>query len=59
MGAFYEIESLSPAKPLARGQSLVHSHRTIHVQADGPTLAKLAKELLGVDLETVRQAMLK
>ncbi len=34
LGAFYEIESLSPARPLATGESLVHRHRTIHIQAD-------------------------
>jgi hypothetical protein len=54
MGAFYEIESISPAAVLKTGESLMHRHRTIHVQADAATLAKLAKEALGVDLEAVR-----
>jgi hypothetical protein len=58
LGPFYEIESLSPAKILKTGESLEHCHRTIHVQADLPTLDTLAKELLGVDLETVRKEML-
>ena len=58
MGAFYEIESLSPAVALATGQSLVHHHRTLHVRANKATLAKLAKEILGVELETVRKEML-
>lgn len=58
LGAFYEIESLSPAVALDTHQSLEHRHRTIHVQADLPTLAGLAKKLLGVDLETVRKEML-
>lgn len=58
LGPFYEIESLSPTKAMKTGESLSHSHRTIHIQADGPTLAKLAKEALGVDLETVRKEML-
>jgi len=56
MGAFYEIESLSPALVLKTGESLTHCHRTTHVQADAETLAKLAKEVLGVDLEAVQQA---
>jgi hypothetical protein len=57
MGAFYEIESISPAKELKTGESLSHSHRTIHVKADMDTLRKLAKETLGVDLDAVRKAM--
>lgn len=57
LGAFYEIESLSPAAALKRGESLTHRHRTLHVQADPPTLGKLAKEILGVDLAEVRTTM--
>lgn len=57
LGPFYEIESLSPAAALKPGESLSHCHRTIHVQADMPILARLAREVLGVDLETVRKAM--
>ncbi len=57
LGPFYEIESLSPAACLKPGESLGHCHRTIHVQADLPVLERLAKEVLGVDLETVRRAM--
>jgi hypothetical protein len=56
LGAFYEIESVSPALALKTGESLVHSHRTIHVQANMETLRKLAKETLGVDLKAVRMA---
>jgi len=58
LGPFYEIESLSPAQALKQGQSLRHQHRTIHIQAEMPVLAELAKEVLGVDLEKVRHAML-
>lgn len=57
LGPFYEIESLSPAAALKTGESLSHRHRTIHIQADMPVLARLAKEVLGVDLETVRKEM--
>ncbi|OHB84751.1 MAG: hypothetical protein A2V98_23535 [Planctomycetes bacterium RBG_16_64_12] len=57
LGAFYEIESLSPAVALATGESLTHHHRTLHVQADPATLGRLAQEILGVDLETVRREM--
>ena len=57
MGEFYEIESLSPAVALQTGASLVHCHRTIHVLADPKTLAELARQTLGVELEEVRRAM--
>jgi hypothetical protein len=56
LGAFYEIESISPALVLKTGESLVHRHRTVHIQADADTLAKLAQEVLGVDLEAVKRA---
>jgi hypothetical protein len=56
MGAFYEIESVSPAVELQTGQSLVHSHRTVHIQADLETLHKIAEETLGVDLDAVKRA---
>jgi acetyl esterase/lipase len=58
LGPFYEIESLSPTRALATGQSLVHHHRTLHIQADPATLTRLAKQILGVDLAMVRQEML-
>jgi len=58
LGAFYEIESLSPAAALTTGELLVHRHRTVHVQAGPATLDGLAREVLGVELETVRKEML-
>lgn len=57
LGAFYEIESLSPAVALQTGESLLHRHRTMHLQADLETLSKLSQEILGVELETVRKEM--
>ncbi|HKD37807.1 MAG TPA: DUF6786 family protein, partial [Pirellulales bacterium] len=58
LGAFYEIESLSPAAELATGQSLRHKHLTFHIQGDMASLAKLAKITLGVDLDKVKAEML-
>jgi hypothetical protein len=52
---YCEIESTSPAMMLKTGESLVHGQRTIHVKADSKTLSRLAKEVLGIDLERVRQ----
>jgi len=57
LGAFYEIESLSPAAELAAGQSLEHCHRTIHLQGDAGDLDAIARDVLGVDLKEVRAAM--
>jgi hypothetical protein len=58
MGAFYELESLSPAKELKTGESISHKNVTVHIQADLDTLTQSAKEILGVDLEKVRKEML-
>jgi hypothetical protein len=58
-GAFYEIETLSPAPELNAGESLTHCHRTIHVQADAETLGELAEQTLGVDLRSVRYEFLE
>jgi hypothetical protein len=58
LGAFYEIESLSPAAALKPGESLAHRHRTIHIRADRQILDQLAKSILGVDLAKVQKEML-
>jgi hypothetical protein len=57
LGPFCEIESLSPAAALKTGQSLAHRHCTIHIQADPAVLARIARQVLGVDLEEVRREM--
>jgi hypothetical protein len=57
LGGFYELETMSPTRALATGQSITHKHRTIHVQGPIDTLAAVAKNMLGVDLTEVRKAM--
>jgi len=57
LGAFYEIESLSPAVELQTGQSLVHHHRTVHVRGHRAALKSLAEKVLGVELDVVRSQM--
>lgn len=57
LGPFYEIESLSPARALATGETLVHHHRTVHIQADRRVLADLAAKILGADLDRVEAEM--
>lgn len=37
LGNFYEIESSSPAVELSPGESLKHTHRTIHIQGSKAT----------------------
>ena len=50
LGGFYEIETSSPAAELAPGQSLVHTHRTMHLVGEASALDPQAKKLLGVAL---------
>ena len=57
MGAFYEMESLSPAAVLKTGESLAHRHCTVHIMASPAVLAELARQTLGVDLAKVRREM--
>jgi hypothetical protein len=59
LGGFYELESLSPTRPLAKGEALEHHHRTFHILTDASTAADLVKETLGADLEDVRSFVRK
>ena len=54
---FFELESTSPVRPLAPGESLTHRHVTHHFQGDLEKLNALARQLLGVDLGAVRDAL--
>jgi hypothetical protein len=56
---FYELESTSPVRELEPGESIRHRHATYHFQGEMDKLATIAKLLLGVDLDAVRQAMLR
>jgi hypothetical protein len=55
MGPFYELESSSPAAALAPGESLVHTHRTIHLVGPDGALDQIAKATLGVPLGEIRR----
>lgn len=57
LGGFFELETLSPARELATGESLSHAHATYHIEAAPATLAAVARAALGVELDEVRQAM--
>jgi hypothetical protein len=56
MGAFYELESSSPALALAPGAHATHVHRTTHLVGPRPTLAAIAAHVLGADLDALPRA---
>jgi hypothetical protein len=56
LGPFYELETSSPAAALKPGETLVHTHRTMHFVGDSVTLDKIAKKTLGVGLDAIRAA---
>jgi hypothetical protein len=55
MGPFYEVESSSPALALKKGETGEYKATTCHLQGDHETLRQLAKQLLGVDLDTIKK----
>ena len=55
LGPFYEIESSSPAKELAHGETEEYHQTTCHFQGDYLSLKDLAKQLLNVDLDEVKK----
>ncbi|MEQ9099447.1 MAG: hypothetical protein RIF36_14615 [Imperialibacter sp.] len=54
MGPFYEIESSSPAKELAPGETQEHKQLTCHFEGEFESLNELSKRLLGVDLNDIK-----
>lgn len=56
LGAFYELETSSPAAALAPGESLTHVHRTFHISGPEEELDRIARHLLQVSLEEVKAA---
>lgn len=57
MGPFYELESSSPAAALAPGESLSHAHTTMHFQGDERALDAVARRVLGVGIEEIKNAL--
>ena len=57
LGPFYELESSSPAAALVPGASLGHSQTTMHFQGDGQALDAVARRVLGVGIEEIRNAL--
>ncbi|GAB3020007.1 hypothetical protein GCM10027051_26470 [Niabella terrae] len=56
MGPFYEIESVSPAAFLKPGEQLEHNHSVFHFIGDRAELDKIARQVLGVSLDTITGA---
>jgi hypothetical protein len=56
LGPFYELETSSPAAALKPGETLVHTHRTMHFVGDSVTLDQIAKKTLGVGVDAIRAA---
>ncbi len=57
LGPFYELETSSPAAELAPGESLTHVQRTCHLQGSEEALDPIARQLLGVSLQEIKDAL--
>ncbi|NNV54048.1 DUF6786 family protein [Limnovirga soli] len=55
MGPFYEVESSSPALALQKGATGTYKQTTCHFMGNYDVLKQLAKQLLGVDLDTIKK----
>jgi len=56
LGPFYELETSSPAAALEPGKTMQHVQRTFHIQGSPEQLDPLAKRLLGVGLDAIKDA---
>lgn len=59
LGPFYELESSSPAAALKPGESLSHIHRTVHFTGTEDALDKVARSVLGVSIEEIKNGLKK
>jgi len=59
LGPFYELETSSPAKPLAPGKKLNHTQETMHFRGSPEKLDPLAWKLLGLSLEEIQAVFAK
>jgi len=56
LGPFYELETSSPAAALGPGESLSHTHRTIHLRGEEADLDPIAEAALGVTIAQIKAA---
>lgn len=57
LGPFYELETSSPALALKPNESASHISTTVHFTGPKNELKKIAKAVLGVDLEAAQKVM--
>jgi len=57
LGPFYEMETSSPAAALAKGKTLEHIHRTIHIQGPEKDLDLIARATLRVGIGEIVNAL--
>jgi hypothetical protein len=56
MGPYYELESASPAAPLAPGGLQIHCHSVFHFTGDETALDGICRQTLGAPVETIKKA---
>lgn len=56
LGPFYELGSASAARELAPGEAVEHTHRTFHFRGEEQLLDAIARETLGVSLDSIKAA---
>ena len=56
-GNFYELESSSPARELAPGESVTHVQRTYHFQGGAKEVDELARAALGAGVEDAQAVL--
>lgn len=54
LGPFFELESSSPAAALGPGESLSHTHRTIHLTGPEEQLDSVSRAALGISLAEIK-----
>jgi hypothetical protein len=57
LGPFYELETSSPAAALNPVQTIMHLHRTFHLQGSEADLDSIAKATLGVSIDEIKSAL--
>lgn len=56
LGPFYELETSSPALPLAPGDKLTHVQETMHFKGSPADLDPIALKLLGLSIDPITKA---
>ena len=57
LGPFHELETSSPAVALKPGEKITHTSRTFHLTGPKPALDKVARQVLGVSLDEIANAL--